>query len=123
MIPDESPTALHIAHLVRDAVRAAVSEARDRLRSRVRGMADDAAFVRGYDEGVKAATRQVGHAGGVPVAQIERTIDREAAIGGMVEVAQRAGAERQRLADMFTEGLAEARARYADEGGTVALAP
>lgn len=123
MIPDESPTALHAAHLVRDAVLAAVSEARDRLRSRVRGMADDAAFVRGYDEGVKAATRVVGVEAGVCLGLILRDLDREGAIGGMTEVAQRAGAERQRLADMFTEGLAEARARYADEGGTVALAP
>lgn len=103
MIPDESPTVLHVLHLYRDAVLAAVSEARDRLRSRVRGMADDAAFVRGYDEGVKAATRQVGHAGGVPVAQIERTIDREAAIGGMVEVAALVATRRRRQAEVLAE--------------------
>lgn len=123
MIPDESPTVLHLAHLIRDAVLAAVEQARAELRAKVRGMADDAAFDRGYDEGVKAATRQVGEAAGIAAVTIERALDREGAIGGMTEVAMRAGAERRRLADVFREGLADARARYAAEADTVAPAP
>lgn len=114
MIPVAEParpydTIAHVLGLVADKVAVRARLIRDGVRAMAHGMADDAALGRGYDEGVKAAARMIGQAGGVDRLQVERILDRDGALGGMVEIADNVTAERKRLAEVFGEDQADAR--------------